>query len=78
MVSLLEAFRGRRSPPEARLADAGVEKWMKVLDVGAGYGFFAIPAAEIVGGEGFVCAVEPNPKRAREIERRAGDDVLRT
>lgn len=44
---------------------------MKVADVGAGYGFFAFPAAEMVGDEGIVYAIEPNPKRAREITKRA-------
>jgi ubiquinone/menaquinone biosynthesis C-methylase UbiE len=70
-TSLLEAIRRRRAPPEARLAEIGLAKGMKVADVGAGYGYFALPAAEIVGEEGVVYAVEPNPKRAEEISRRA-------
>ena len=69
-TSLLEALRKRRAPPEARLAEAGLRKGMKVADIGAGYGYFALPAAEIVGEEGMVYAVEPNPKRAEEISRR--------
>jgi ubiquinone/menaquinone biosynthesis C-methylase UbiE len=77
VASILDAFRRRRSPPAARLAEAGVEKGMKVADLGAGYGFFAIPAAELVGEEGIVYAVEPNPKRAREVSRRAEEDGLR-
>ena len=44
---------------------------MKVADIGAGYGYFALPAADIVGEDGVVYAVEPNPKRAGEISRRA-------
>ncbi len=69
-ASLLEALRRRRAPPEARLAEIGLAKGMKVADVGAGYGYFAFPAAEIVGAEGMVYAVEPNPKRAEEISKR--------
>lgn len=69
-VSLLEALRRRRAPPEARLAEIGLTKGMKVADIGAGYGYFAFPAAEIVGGDGMVYAVEPNPKRSEEISRR--------
>jgi ubiquinone/menaquinone biosynthesis C-methylase UbiE len=46
---------------------------MKVADIGAGYGYFAFPAAEIVGEEGLVYAVEPNPKRAEEVSRRADE-----
>jgi len=44
---------------------------MRVADIGAGYGFFAFPAAGLVGEEGVVYAVEPDPKRAEEISRRA-------
>jgi ubiquinone/menaquinone biosynthesis C-methylase UbiE len=69
--SLLEAFRRRRAPPEARLAEAGLTKGMRMADIGAGYGFFAFPAAEMVGEEGFVYAVEPDPRRAEEISKRA-------
>jgi len=69
LSSLLEALR-RRLPPEARLAEVGVARGMKVADIGAGYGFFAFPAAEIVGDEGVVYAVEPNRRRAAEIAKR--------
>jgi len=41
-----------------------------VADIGAGYGYFAFPAAEAVGGDGTVYAVEPDPKRAAEISKR--------
>ena len=46
---------------------------MKVADIGAGYGFFAFPAAEIVGKEGLVYAVEPNARRVAEISKRVGE-----
>jgi ubiquinone/menaquinone biosynthesis C-methylase UbiE len=46
---------------------------MMVADIGAGNGFFAFPAAEIVGEEGLVCAVEPDPKRAEGIASRAAE-----
>jgi len=71
--SLLEGLRRRRFPPEARLAEVGVSKGMKVADIGAGYGFFAFPAAEMVGDEGVVYAVEPNAPRAAEISKRAAE-----
>jgi len=70
-ASLVESLRRRRAPPEARLAEIGVAKGMRVADIGAGYGYFAFPAAEMVGKEGIVYAVEPDPKRAAEISRRA-------
>jgi ubiquinone/menaquinone biosynthesis C-methylase UbiE len=70
-ASLVEGLRRRRAPPEVHLAEIGLAKGMKVADIGAGYGYFAFPAAEMVGEEGMVYAVEPNPKRAEEISRRA-------
>ncbi|HEV2390389.1 MAG TPA: class I SAM-dependent methyltransferase [Nitrososphaerales archaeon] len=70
-ASMLEALRRRRASPEARLAEVGIARGMKVADIGAGYGYFAFPAAEMVGEGGTVYAVEPNPTRADEISRRA-------
>ncbi len=72
-ASLWEAVRRRRAPPEARLAELPVTRGMKVADVGAGYGYFAFPAAGLVGEEGIVYAVEPNPKRGEEISTRAAE-----
>ena len=46
---------------------------MKVADIGAGYGFFAFPAAAIVGDAGTVFAVEPNVKRAAEISKKVAE-----
>ncbi len=76
-TSLLEAFRRRRSPPGSRLAEIGLAKGMKVADIGAGYGYYAIPAAEAVGGDGMVYAVEPDPKRGEEISSRAKERGLK-
>ena len=44
---------------------------MRVADIGAGYGYFAFPAAEMVGADGIVFAVEPDRRRAEEISRKA-------
>jgi FkbM family methyltransferase len=71
LSSLLEAVKWRHGPPEVRLAEVGVAKGMKVADIGAGYGFFAFPAAEMVGEEGVVYAVEPDPRRAGQISKTA-------
>jgi ubiquinone/menaquinone biosynthesis C-methylase UbiE len=38
-----------------------------MADVGAGRGFFAFPADEMVGDEGLVYAVEPDPRSAEEM-----------
>ena len=41
---------------------------MSVVDIGANIGYFALLAASIVGSEGHVLAVEPNPRNARMLE----------
>ena len=41
---------------------------MSVLDIGANIGFFTMLSAHLVGPEGHVLAVEPNPANARMIE----------
>ncbi len=41
---------------------------MGVLDVGANIGYFAMLSASIVGPDGYVLAVEPNPRNARLLE----------
>jgi ubiquinone/menaquinone biosynthesis C-methylase UbiE len=70
-ASLIEGLRKRRCPPEERVAEVGIGRGTRVVDVGAGYGFFSFPAARVVGDEGFVYAVEPNHGRAAEISREA-------
>ena len=47
--------------PYKLLNVAGLRRGQKVLEVGCGPGFFTIPAAQIVGEEGLVYAVDINP-----------------
>ena len=44
--------------PELSLERIGLGVGMVFMDIGCGYGFFTVPAAEIVGGEGKVYAVD--------------------
>ena len=68
---LLPIFRN----PYKLLRAAGLKPGQKVLEVGCGPGFFTIPAAKIVGEEGFVYAVDVHPlaiERVKEKIEREG------
>ena len=53
------------------LEDAGVEKGMKVLDVGTGAGDLALMAAEMVGPTGSVVGVDQDPQVLKAASARA-------
>ena len=76
MMNPLEAIRKARQDRKKILWEAGVREGMRVADVGAGYGYFALPAASMIGPQGELLAVEPDPKRAREIAERAKSERL--
>jgi FkbM family methyltransferase len=57
--------------PYKRLRGIGVAEGLYVVDVGAGRGYFALAATDMVGRQGSVWAVEPDTNRAGEIRRRA-------
>ena len=54
---LLPIFRN----PHKLLKAAELKPGQKVLEVGCGPGFFTIPAAKLVGKEGFIYAVDVHP-----------------
>jgi SAM-dependent methyltransferase len=53
------------------LEDAGVEKGMKVLDIGTGAGDLALMAAEMVGPTGSVVGVDQDPQVLKAASARA-------
>ena len=55
-----DAIRKRWHDPAKTLKAAGLTKGMTFIDLGCGEGFFAIPAAQIVGEKGRVYAVDIN------------------
>jgi ubiquinone/menaquinone biosynthesis C-methylase UbiE len=54
--------------PQRIFTRFGLSKGMRVADVGAGTGFFAIPAARIVGPAGKVYAVDLVPEMLEELQ----------
>jgi len=48
----------------------GVAEKQTVADIGSGFGFFTLAAAEVVGRDGFVYSVEPVPQRSERIRSR--------
>ena len=63
---LLPIFRN----PYKLLKAAGLKPGQKVMEVGCGPGFFTIPAAKIVGEEGFVYAVDVHPLAIEKVKEK--------
>jgi Methylase involved in ubiquinone/menaquinone biosynthesis len=57
-------------PPKGALERLGIARGDIVIDVGAGSGFFSLPASEVVGSEGEVFAVDIQPEAIAIIERK--------
>jgi len=56
--------------PYKILRRAGLKSGQKVLEVGCGPGFFTIPAANIVGEEGIVYAIDTHPLAIKRINNK--------
>ncbi|MBW2036120.1 MAG: class I SAM-dependent methyltransferase [Deltaproteobacteria bacterium] len=63
-------LRHRFENPIKTLKAAGLKPGLKVLEVGCGPGFFTIPAAEIVGDEGLVYAVDVHPLAIEKVQKK--------
>ena len=55
---------------ESMLKSAGIKENDVVLEVGCGPGFFTIPAAKIVGDNGFVYAIDINPFAIKKVDKK--------
>jgi ubiquinone/menaquinone biosynthesis C-methylase UbiE len=71
-----ETKRRRWQNPEATLADIGLHKGFTFVDVGCGDGFFAIPAARIVGKKGKVYALDFDDEAITSLKRKAARENL--
>jgi len=59
------------SPPTKALADVGLRAGMTVLDFGCGPGGFSLAAAQLVGPEGRVYALDIQPLALKSVRRAA-------
>lgn len=60
-------------PPEPILRAAGVDAGHVIVDLGAGPGFFTLPAAKLVGPKGRVYAADVAPSMLEICQRRAAE-----
>lgn len=68
---LMSAERRRRLPPERILTEIGLAPGQTFVDVGAGPGYFALPAAGIVGPSGRVFGLDISPFMLDRLRRLA-------
>lgn len=59
--------RYRSMPPERILRALGLKRGMTFVDVGAGTGYFSLPAADLVGPDGKVYALDVEPVMLKHI-----------
>lgn len=71
-----ETERREWQNPEAILASLGLGPGWVVADVGAGDGFFALPAARMVGQRGAVYAVDSSVGRLTRLHEKAEEEGL--
>ncbi len=64
-------FRERFRKPEETISQLGIEQGYHVLDYGCGIGSYAIPAAQKVGEEGCVYALDVHPIAIDRVRKRA-------
>jgi ubiquinone/menaquinone biosynthesis C-methylase UbiE len=68
---------GKWHHPEINLESIGLREGMTFMDVGCGYGFFTIPAAQTVGEKGKVYAVDINAASIDQLKRDAVEKGLK-
>lgn len=71
LMVLMYRFRDLLQNPRRSLDKAQLTKGMCVVDYGCGPGSFTIPAAELVGPEGKVFAVDIHPLAIRNVGEKA-------
>jgi demethylmenaquinone methyltransferase/2-methoxy-6-polyprenyl-1,4-benzoquinol methylase len=74
MATVMDSPRRRKFfDPVKTLKVAGVRPGQEILEVGYGTGFFTIHAAEMVGHEGQVYAIDPHPLAIEQVSSKMRD-----
>lgn len=73
---LRDAWRREHLDPDRFWLDLGLQAGQTVVDVGAGIGYFALPAARRVGPAGRVHALDVSPYMAAHVAREADREGL--
>ena len=76
MSKLDDPARAKLLPARIILVEAGLRLGQTLLDVGAGTGYFAFPASEIVGEKGRVIAVDVSDEMLEEIGKRVSEKKI--
>jgi ubiquinone/menaquinone biosynthesis C-methylase UbiE len=63
--------------PDAILISAGVKTGLTLVDVGCGNGFFAVPAARLVGNSGRVYGLDVDSEAIGRLKEKAAKETLR-
>lgn len=72
-----ENERRKWQNPEAILAEVGLKPGFVFVDIGCGTGFFALPAARVVGNKGKVYGLDANEAAIKELKEKAEKEELR-
>jgi ubiquinone/menaquinone biosynthesis C-methylase UbiE len=71
-----ERERRKWQDPEAILTGIGLQAGLTFMDIGCGNGFFALPAARIVGESGKVYGIDKDAESINNLKEMAGREGL--
>ncbi|MCX6560045.1 MAG: methyltransferase domain-containing protein [Candidatus Aminicenantes bacterium] len=72
LARLMSSERRQELPPDAILRQSGLAPGQTLVDIGVGPGFFALPAARLVGPKGRVFGLDVSPVMLAALRKNAG------